>query len=220
VIHGTHEREHNPKQDDRFRAGKRTTVPRFEAPMPRIAEHMPRLVGLCGPARVGKDTFAEAFSQVSRFRIARFSETIKDTARMWFGWGDAHIEGHLKEVVDEELGFSPREFMLRCGTDFAREMLHPDIWVRVFHRRNGASHLVIPDVRFENEANWIRKHHGILVHVQRAGFTPEVAQGHASEQGIERDPARDYVTPEFVNVPDVRLGALNFWQETFETTQE
>jgi hypothetical protein len=180
-----------------------------------MKNQVPALVGICGPARVGKDTFATALQKHCDYRIARFADTIKDTANLWFGWSRDFLEQH-KDEVDERVGFSPRTFMQKLGTDFAREQLDPDIWVKVFQARFGSTRVIIPDVRFENEATWVRRHRGVLVHVQRADFEP-VVTGHASEFGIERDAVRDYTTPEFRDVAEVRRGALDFYNEFFVT---
>jgi hypothetical protein len=45
--------------------------------------------------------------------------------------------------------------------------------------------VIIPDVRFQDEANWVWENGGILIHLTREGCEGNVGiQGHASEAGI------------------------------------
>jgi hypothetical protein len=62
--------------------------------------------------------------------------------------------------------------MQRMGTEFGREMVHPELWVRrcmneVAGYTRRAVPVVISDVRFENEARVIRDQGGVIVHVRR-----------------------------------------------------
>ena len=93
-----------------------------------------------------------------------------------------------KEQVIPALGVSPRRLMQTLGTDWGRELIHPDIWLtmalqRLVHVGPG---MVIADVRFENEAAWVRKYGGRILHVHR----PDAAavETHASEYGIQQLP--------------------------------
>lgn len=177
-------------------------------------EGIPPIVAVCGPARVGKDTFAQEFARLSGYKVHRFAETIKDVAKMMFGWGDDIIESSKKEEIDPEWGFSPRKFMLLFGTEFMRDTFDKDIWIKVFQKRFGAEGLVIPDCRFPNEAEWTRSHGGILVHVQRANFKPDNYGGHESERGL---PHRhdDWVTLPCIDVDAVHAAALEFYTSIF-----
>lgn len=74
------------------------------------------------------------------------------------------------------------------GTDFGRDMLHPELWLRLLAAdiermtANGITP-VITDVRFENEAAFVRNLGGTLIHV----VNPETVSrtdAHASENGV------------------------------------
>lgn len=90
-------------------------------------------------------------------------------------------------------GRSVRYIMQTLGTEWGRELIHPDIWVKLaecvlFER---GERMIISDVRFDNEADFIRSHGGVILHVDRI-LAPKV-EAHASEAGIRMSPMDLYV---------------------------
>lgn len=151
------------------------------------------LVGITGKARTGKDTIAEHMASNHKFHRYSFAAPIKVACKAMFGWNEQHTEGELKEVVDLRFNISPRQAMQKLGTEFGREMVNPDMWVtradveyqRILHNEMLTGYMngmVVPDVRFENEAQWVRDNGGIIVHVTRSQAKP--VNPHSSEEGI------------------------------------
>lgn len=140
------------------------------------------LIGLCGQARSGKDTVA--YHLVCRYRLIRraFADPIKEIVNDMFDWDERHSDGDLKEEVDGAWGFSPRQAYQRFGTEFARE-LNPNVWILMMQNylKNTRGNYVISDVRFENEANWVRRN-GLLLHVFREGCAK--VNDHVSETPV------------------------------------
>ncbi len=137
------------------------------------------LIGLTGEARCGKDTVATMLGLPEY----HFSKPMKDACRVIFGWGDEHLYGDLKEVVDPKFNVSPRKALQTMGTDWGRNMIVQDIWLkRAQIEINSNEHLVVSDVRFDNEARLIRSNGGIIVKIIR-GDKPSV-RDHVSEEGI------------------------------------
>lgn len=141
------------------------------------------ILGLAGKARSGKDEAGGIATEFGFGRIA-FADTLKHHVGLIFPqWTEEHLYGDLKDVVDPELGFSPRKALQAFGTEFGRS-LDKDLWVKHLERQLGGEGLwVITDVRMENEAAMVRKH-GILCHVIRPD-APGV-EAHSSEQGIKK----------------------------------
>lgn len=162
------------------------------------------LIGLTGKARSGKDTVADYLAEHYRFKTTAFAKPIKDGCKAMFGLTDEHVYGDLKEVVIPEYGCSPRQMLQWCGTEFGREMVHPDIWLmQVRHqweamRETAAetfhSGLVVTDVRFENEAELIRKLGGFVVHVERPDA--QTIASHSSESGVRWSSLDGYILNE------------------------
>lgn len=140
------------------------------------------IIGLAGKAQTGKDTVAKYIASKYGFVRYAFADPIKDMCNDLLGWDDRHGFGHLKEVIDPEWGFSPRQTYQICGTEFGRA-LNPDIWVMVAKKRLATgNNWIIPDVRFENESTFIRKY-GLVIHIVREDAIK--VNNHVSESGID-----------------------------------
>lgn len=152
---------------------------------------MIRLIGLTGKAGSGKDTFAGMLNKHVKFEPYSFAGPLKDACCGLFGWTRHQIDHDrdFKEAVDPRWGFSPRRAMQLMGTEYGRQMLRDDIWIHMAKIRlneTGKAGLLVTDVRFENEATWIREEGGLLIHIERPDL-PAVA-AHASEAGVKWEP--------------------------------
>lgn len=158
------------------------------------------LLGLAGPARSGKSSAAVILETQHGFTSFSFAAPIKRIASCLYpSWDAWHMEGPGKDQVDMALPhpISPREAFQAIGK--AMRMVHPDYWVRLTEHElarwrmtrpdrsiDGLPCAVFSDVRYDNEANWIRSLGGTIVHISRAA-APAVRE-HESELGIQRQP--------------------------------
>ena len=148
------------------------------------------LIGLTGPAGAGKDTVAAILAREYDFMRMSFASPIKDALVALFGLDRAQLTGAAKEATVDWIGKSPRQLMQTLGTEWGRQLVRDDLWIRHAERRlqyyhQISSRVVITDVRFENEAAWLRRRGGHLWHVlrnERAQVNP-----HASEGGVQFD---------------------------------
>jgi hypothetical protein len=106
-----------------------------------------------------------------------------------------------RQAVGEVASRSPRFLAQTLGTEWGRLMIDMDIWLKLAQRRYAmiskqatlskgrimGMGMIIPDVRFENEAQWIKDEGGLLLHVERPGQEEISESSHASEAGF--DPA-------------------------------
>ena len=143
------------------------------------------LIGIAGRARSGKDTVANFIvAAIGGYRYS-FADPIRAMlVPLGVDMSDPYWQARKEEPIPA-LGVSPRRMMQTLGTEWGRQLINPDLWLIMAHQRllqNGPG-MVISDVRFDNEAAWIRKHGGRIIHVIRPDT--KAVEAHASEDGIE-----------------------------------
>ncbi len=133
---------------------------------------MVKLVGLLGTKGVGKDTVGDYLVSRYGYEKRAFATPIKEACAVLFQLPSARFEGDEKEVCDPEHGLSPREMMQLVGTDFFRDLVRHDFWIRHFQRwyanRQTPPHrVVVTDLRFQNEVDIIKALGGVVWRVTR-----------------------------------------------------
>lgn len=166
-----------------------------------------KLVGVTGAAGSGKDSVAQGLVKVGFVQYA-LAWPIKHALNAIFGWEMAQWDDRAwKEAEIEELGFSPRRAAQTLGTEWGRGMKE-DLWLSLADfRLKGYDHaiaqalalqaanpgteavlpkgMVVSDIRFENEAQWVRNSGGQIWHIVRPGV--EAVAAHSSEAGVKRE---------------------------------
>lgn len=151
----------------------------------------PILIGLVGAANAGKDTAAAHLERAWAFERMAFAEPIQLMLTQLFATcgidGAWAADRSLKEMPTP-LGFSYRHLAQTLGTEWGRKGLTENLWTRVAEMRidgtpelQGAN-IVFSDIRFPNEAAWIKSRGGYLVHVWRDPATRGATRKHESEQ--------------------------------------
>ena len=159
------------------------------------------LIGICGPAGSGKDTLADGIAAMDIYFKYAFADPIKAAINIMFGFGPAHWENRgWKEEVLPWIGVSPRTLAQSLGTEWGRDMVDQELWLKIaqqkFAKIDGTARMehgrilglgmIIPDVRFDNEAQWIKDAGGLLLKIDRPSM--EISESsHATEAGV--DPA-------------------------------
>lgn len=150
------------------------------------------LIGIAGPAQSGKSTLSGEFRRLVEFRGQKYAEKpfAGPLKRMLASIG-VNVSDLSKNVPVPFLDgrITPRFMMQTLGTEWGRSLM-PDLWMRVWkHELDDSAHTVcVPDVRFDNEAELIRKLGGIVIHIQRKPTADMLAvPAHASEAGIKKE---------------------------------
>lgn len=157
---------------------------------------LPRLIGITGKAGAGKDTLADYIALRTGGKKYSFALPLKQMLNAGFNWSMLHWnDREWKERVIPWLGKSPRQLAQTLGTEWGRELIHPQLWVLLAEQRyiehideynwGDVPPFVIPDVRFENEADMIHSQNGVVIQLHRPG-APSIA-AHKSEDGIPDD---------------------------------
>ena len=138
------------------------------------------IIGIMGKARSGKDTVAKLFEEADFIRLS-FADNLKWAAKRLFGWDGKKDEKGRKLLI--ALGEKLRE-------------INSDIWIKSLLNSNSDilhKNIVISDVRYKNEADWIKSCNGILIKVIRIDLPHADAdwRKHASETELDDYPS-DY----------------------------
>lgn len=148
-------------------------------------------IGIHGAARSGKDTAAKYLVEHHGFLRNAFADPLKRAGQQMFmlteeqTWSD-----ELKEKVIKHWGMSPRTIFQKLGTEGGRQVFGDDLWLKRwdihFQTFGPVSNYVVPDVRFENEAEFLRGRGFTIVHLSSSRATTLVGETkkHASEAGI------------------------------------
>lgn len=139
------------------------------------------IIGIAGHRGSGKSAAAAILVQRGFVR-QRFAQPLKDMLKS-VGLTDEHVDGSLKEAPCELLGgATPRHAMQTLGTEWGRELLHPDLWIILWRARARTTpFVVVDDVRFPNEVEAIRAEGGTVWRIKRPGC---IGDGHVSESYI------------------------------------
>ena len=157
------------------------------------------LVGFLAKKRCGKDTSSDYLVEKHSFTKMTFAEPIKDASRILFGFSEEQLYGDLKEDIDPNWGTSPRIVLQYLGTDVFRNDINKiipsignDFWVKLMKIKYQQSlendptiKYTISDVRFPNEVKAIHDLGGIVIKIERPGFSNNENDEHESEKNID-----------------------------------
>jgi hypothetical protein len=138
------------------------------------------IIGLVGFIGSGKGTVRDILVREHGYHGFAFADALKDAVATIFTWprglleGDSNASRAFRERVDPwwstKLGYevTPRLILQKFGTEACREGIADNIWVAALEKRiHGYNDVVISDVRFPNEINFIRSVGGTVVRVKR-----------------------------------------------------
>lgn len=146
------------------------------------------IIGLSGYARSGKDTVAELLVLNYGFKRMAFADGIREAL---VALNPILSDGHrLNELVDMygwEVAKSKdevRRLLQVMGTEVGRKLINEDVWVwLLFNKINTDERIVIPDVRFPNEARMIEQQGGDVWRINRHNHT--AVNDHISEHAMD-----------------------------------
>jgi hypothetical protein len=166
---------------------------------------LPKLIGIHGKARSGKDTCADHLvTRYANFHQEAFADTLKQACSIIFG---VPLHKFHDDVLKEKDAFpwevSPRKMAQFVGTEVVREGFSrfldvheaTQFWItRMEMKLRGTTGerkytpentIILTDVRFQNEYDWIIENNGTIIHLTRPGADGIVGiANHASEQSI------------------------------------
>lgn len=167
----------------------------------------PHIIGITGRKRSGKDTFATGLIRAFEARgVSAATMSFADPLRAALyamdphvpAFGSAYPLGRLQPLIDaygwEGIKSTPygpevRRLLQRFGTDSIRA-LDDTFWVRAFKDsasgRRDVDYVIVPDVRFPNEAYAVSCMDGLNFRVTRPGLQAD--DPHSSETAMDDYP--------------------------------
>ena len=139
------------------------------------------IIGICGLIGSGKGTVSDILVEEHGFKKISFADSLKDAVAAVFSWdrelleGDTDVSRMWRETKDtwwaDRLGIpdlTPRLILQLWGTEVCRTGFHNDIWIASLERKlRSNTNYVIPDTRFPNEVDLIKKIGGEIWCVKR-----------------------------------------------------
>lgn len=148
------------------------------------------LVGFAGPIGSGKDTMAHATAEAMSGTVMKFADPLYAMAKQVdpaFHPSMTHVEKNEWLLGNPELG-TRRDFLQKLGTEFGRCMIHNSLWTLIQEARLELTSKPVfySDVRFPNEADWIRRMGGHIIHLRCNWVRPttDEANAHISEKPL------------------------------------
>ena len=162
------------------------------------------IFGITGTKGHGKDTLAKLIVKHNpQYRILHFADRLKQICQNVFGLTDLQInelehkeklfetpiimDDSLPQLVEQTqlelqprglVAKNPREIMQYVGTEYVRSIR--DSYWRDCVEKELTKFCIVPDTRFINEAELLRRHGGKIIRVQRIDL-PTNTDLHASE---------------------------------------
>jgi hypothetical protein len=135
----------------------------------------PKVIGLCGVARCGKDSFGSFLVSLNKekFKKASFAYELKKDLDPFLKT-KLNISAFTEDPVEKEI---IRPMLICWGTDVIREKIDKNRWIEKIQQKVVENYeqgfiTIIPDVRFLNEVEWVNSN-GISIYIHQDGCEPK-----------------------------------------------
>lgn len=204
-----------------------TLIERAVLPAPKpIPQHLGDylvLVGLAGKKGSGKDTAVASLVSDPQTRRIAFADGVRDALEALnpYVLGTERLNtvlakcGGWEAMKTTDAEFEARRLRQYMGANVGRTMFGANVWVDLVaqkirtSRRDGYTTVVVPDVRYSNEAELIVKLGGVLVLVVRDGV--DTSDSHDTET---IDFKTDYVLRNTSGVEDLQQAMSDLLDNT------
>jgi len=165
----------------------------------------PKLIGLTGYKRSGKDTAADYLVKKHGYIRYAFGDPLKQACASIFSLSHDQVDGDLKETPDPRWNnMTPRHMFQIFGTEIVRMnfekyyhsltpiLKNENLWLYRFRiwysellKTNPNAKVVVSDVRFPDEAAIVKEFGGTVIMIERpCKIQSQLLDQHASEASI------------------------------------
>lgn len=142
----------------------------------------PKYIGLTGKARAGKDTAAKLLSLHGYCQVA-FADKVREclynlNPLVMSDTGDledlqsllSSKHGYTWETIKgTQWGDHIRSLLQRMGTEAGRNTIGENVWIEAIDLDHPDNKYAVSDVRFPNEAEYLRSKGGAVIRIERSG---------------------------------------------------
>lgn len=141
------------------------------------------IIGISGKKRSGKDTVADMLQMFLPKTIKyHFATPLKREVAAVMNVSVEYIDQHKDNF---------RKILQGYGTDYRRMLFGDDFWIKkmqtalgVISANGNVNNIVIPDVRFKNEYEFVKANHGLMIRVN--SNRTDNADTHISETELDK----------------------------------
>lgn len=145
-----------------------------------------KILGIYGPQQAGKSEAAKAIALLPRWSRLSFADPLYALMSTLLGTDARKLD--KAAPLDALCGKTLRQGLQTLGTEWGRGMVGDTIWLNAMDaafdrcRACGDEGVVIDDLRFANEYQFLRDRGATIIRIEREGcLIPTLNQGHASE---------------------------------------
>lgn len=177
------------------------------------------ILGISGKRGTGKTALANIFESKYGWCPVPLAQKLKEKCRTEFGLTYSETDGADKEILLEKYNLTSREIMISMGQWYRH--IDSFFWIKsVFQtikdlEELGYHKFVIPDVRFVNEAAYLKMNNAFLIRLERhqhLNIYKEPLKD-SSETDLDYYPDFDYIIPENRNID---MKDLEYWAEMID----
>ena len=161
------------------------------------------VIGISGKKMSGKSTVAEIIKNIyPNTLIFNFGDAVKESLKPIFDFTDEELYGKDKEKINEYWNITPREIMQFYATELMRielskkfKEIGTDLWVKCVEKKiikalneNKNCIILLADVRFKNEYEFVKKYNGITLNIIRqTNNLHNQFENHKSENDLQNE---------------------------------
>lgn len=158
---------------------------------------MRKLIGISGKIGSGKSTLAEYLSEIIwndlciDSMVVSIGDAVKEECAAVFGFPVKYAytqagKNTFIPVPAQGKHMTIRKILQWWGTDIMRTLVDEDYWIKVLDQRLGDGVIIIDDIRFPNEADYIKSKGGYLIRLDTTYTeTSEKLAYHLSETALD-----------------------------------
>lgn len=124
-----------------------------------------QIIALSGKRGAGKTSAADYLALKYGYRVVSFASSLRDMAKLFFPFTDVDFGGTKKERPYREYDWTPRDFLISLGA--LGRYYDNDYWVKKAHLESMKGKIVVDDLRFPNEVEYLKQLGAKIVRINR-----------------------------------------------------